>query len=76
MKTRTAITFAESAIDDLEEVRRHYSDEGVPDAGDRLIAEIMVHVEKLSRFPDMGRIVPEFGVASLREIIHPPFRIV
>jgi toxin ParE1/3/4 len=76
MKTRAAITFAKSAIDDLEEVRRHYGDEGAPEAGDRIIAEIMTHVERLSRFPDMGRIVPEFGVASLKEIIHPPFRIV
>ena len=26
--------------------------------------------------PDMGRIVPEFGPQFLRELIHPPFRIV
>jgi hypothetical protein len=27
-------------------------------------------------FPESGRIVSEFGVANLREIIHPPFRII
>jgi toxin ParE1/3/4 len=26
--------------------------------------------------PDIGRIVPEFNQPSIREIIHPPFRIV
>ncbi|MBU2054539.1 MAG: type II toxin-antitoxin system RelE/ParE family toxin, partial [Proteobacteria bacterium] len=32
--------------------------------------------ERLAEFPESGRIVPEFGIAHLREIIHPPFRIV
>ena len=26
--------------------------------------------------PDVGRVVPEFGLNSLRELIHPPFRII
>jgi toxin ParE1/3/4 len=33
-------------------------------------------VERLADFPESGRIVPEFGIVHLREIIHPPFRIV
>jgi toxin ParE1/3/4 len=27
-------------------------------------------------FPEIGREVPELGLAQLREVIHPPFRIV
>jgi plasmid stabilization system protein ParE len=44
--------------------------------GERLLREVVSQVERLANFPESGRIVPEFGVAKLREIIHPPFRIV
>jgi len=30
----------------------------------------------LADVPEGGRVVPELGVAALRESIHPPFRIV
>jgi toxin ParE1/3/4 len=33
-------------------------------------------VERLTDYPESGRVVPEFGIARLREVIHPPFRIV
>jgi plasmid stabilization system protein ParE len=38
--------------------------------------EILEHIEPLSDHPDIGRIVPELGQTFLRELIHPPFRIV
>ena len=41
-----------------------------------MLAEVVSQIERLADFPGSGRIVPEFGVAHLREIIHPPFRIV
>lgn len=40
------------------------------------MGEVVSQVKRLADFPESGRIVPEFGVAHLREIIHPPFRIV
>ena len=33
-------------------------------------------VERLKTFPQSGRVVPEFGNPSLREIIHDPIRII
>jgi len=33
-------------------------------------------IERLNDFPESGRVVPEFEMVNLREIIHPPFRIV
>jgi plasmid stabilization system protein ParE len=33
-------------------------------------------IRSLATHPDIGRIVPEFGQPFLRELIHPPFRIV
>lgn len=41
-----------------------------------MVAEIADRTEVLVDNPDMGRIVPEFGQKYLRELIHPPFRIV
>ena len=71
-----SVLFAESAMADLESLKCWYAEQGVPGVGDRLIEEIFARIEALSSNPDMGRIVPEFGLALLRELIHPPFRIV
>jgi plasmid stabilization system protein ParE len=73
---RVAIRFAESAIADLEAIRTWYAEIGVPDVGVRFVEEIATQVEALGDHPEMGRIVPEFNQAFLRELIHPPFRIV
>jgi toxin ParE1/3/4 len=73
---RVAVVFAESALRDLEEIRKWYLEQGVPETGDRLVAEIFQQVERLVDHPEVGRIVPEFGQAFLRELIHPPFRVV
>ena len=57
-------------------IQAWYATEGVPEIGDRLVAEVFQRVDVLADHPDLGRIVPEFGQPFLRELIHPPFRIV
>jgi toxin ParE1/3/4 len=76
MPRKSLITVTLSAVKDLEEIKAWYIDQQVPDVGERLLGEIVSQVERLAEFPESGRIVPEFGIAHLREIIHPPFRIV
>jgi toxin ParE1/3/4 len=76
MPRKRKITFAGSAVSDLEGIRSWYADQQVPAVGESLLKEIMAEVERLADFPESGRVVPEFGIADLREIIHPPFRIV
>lgn len=61
---------------DLEALKRWYAEQDVPDVGDRLVREIVTRIEALRDHPEMGRIVPEFDQPFLRELIHPPFRIV
>ncbi len=68
--------FAKSALADLQAIQCWYNKQGVPEMGARLVEEIIPCVERLAEHPDLGRVVPEFGQSSLREIIHPPFRIV
>lgn len=74
--SRAVISFAESALRDLEEMQVWYVEQGVPDVGTRLVAEVFQRVEALADHPDMGRIVPEFDQSILRELVYPPFRIV
>lgn len=73
---RIVVRLAESAVQDLEELRAWYEEQGVPETGQRIVADIVKRVEALKAHPDLGRVVPEFGQAFLRELIHPPFRIV
>ena len=64
-----------AAIRDLEEITRRLAKEDKDLArqfGDKLIDQTL----PLAQFPEMGRVVPEFGELSIREIIHGRYRIV
>lgn len=76
MPRKRAITFAVSAVGDLEAISTWYADQQVPDVGERLLKRMITQIERLADFPESGRVVPEFEMANLREIINPPFRIV
>ncbi len=73
---RVAIRLAESALADLDSVRDWYAEQGVPDIGEGFLSEILDRVNSLRDHPEMGRVVPEFDQPTLRELLHPPFRIV
>ena len=70
------VAFAESALVDLEDILSWYAEQQVPDVGERLVREIVAKVEQLIDYPESGRIVPEFEMKTVRELIHPPFRVV
>jgi toxin ParE1/3/4 len=76
MGRKRAISFAASALGDLEEILNYYKEQAVPHVGQRLVGGIIADVELLASQPEMGRIVPEFELDFLRELIRPPFRIV
>lgn len=76
MAGKAQITFAASAVQDLEDLKAYYAGEGSPETGKRLVTDIVTRIEHLSAHPLSGRVVPEFQVEHLREIIYPPFRIV
>jgi len=71
-----AVSFAGSAVADLEEIRRHYGELSAPEVAERFLVEIFTNIEKLGRFPLAGRVVPEFVVEFLREVVVSPFRVV
>ena len=76
MTGQMSIAFAESAVQDMEDILAYYVDQALPQVGSRLVAEIIADIELLSSQPRMGRMVPEFEQDFLLELIRPPFRIV
>jgi len=70
------IEFTESAILDLEDIKSYYLEQQVPHIGDKFISDIINHIETLPSNPEIGRLVPEFQMPHIKEIIHSPFRVV
>ena len=70
------ISISDSAFRDLEGIKEYYLEEGIAHIGSRIISAIVEHIETLHEHPDIGRVVPEFGEKKIRELIHPPYRIV
>jgi plasmid stabilization system protein ParE len=70
------VELTQSAFKDLESTLQYYQDQGAPELGRRLVLEILKKSERLAKHPDSGRVVPEFGMPFLREVIVPPFRVV
>jgi hypothetical protein len=66
-------SLSSSALQDLANLLAYYREQEVPEVGDRLVSEIFARIQQLEHFPDLGRIVPEFEMAQLRELSHPPF---
>ncbi len=70
------VSLARSAVADLQALVDYHADADCADAGRKLVSELLKSAARLSDFPDSGRVVPEFEAPFLREVIHPPFRIV
>jgi plasmid stabilization system protein ParE len=74
--TGVVISFAKSAIRDLEVLQAGHSGQGSHDVGIKVVTEVLECIEALAEQPGKGRVVPEFGQPFLRELTHPLFRIV
>lgn len=70
------LRIAHSALEDLQAIQKYYKEQDVPHVGDDFVEAIVEHCEILQLHPDTGRIVPEFNLGHIRELIHAPFRVV
>jgi plasmid stabilization system protein ParE len=70
------ISLSSSALADFEGIKKYYLELATPDTGEKFVIAIFEHIETLIDHPDIGRIAPEFNEKHIRELIHPPFRIV
>lgn len=70
------LCIAQPALGDLQAIQEHYKEQDVPHIGDEYVAAILEHSEMLKHHPEAGRVVPEFNLDHIRELIHSPFRVV
>jgi plasmid stabilization system protein ParE len=75
-RNRLKIIIARSALNDLQEIKTYYQQQGVPEIGRQFVNSLLKKVRMLRDYPDSGRKVPEFNKEHIREIIHPPFRVI
>ncbi len=69
------IVLSRTAETDLAEIVEYIARDN-PAAAARFGHELVRHTRKLEHFPQIGRVVPEFRVNTLRELIHSSYRIV
>jgi plasmid stabilization system protein ParE len=69
------LIWTDPALDDLDEIAAWIALEDAS-AARRFIVRALKSVERLRRFPDSGRLVPEAPGRSYREVIVGPCRIV
>lgn len=69
------IEWTQEAIDDLKSIHAYIAAESRVYAN-RMIEKLIARVRQLERFPESGKIVPEFGQDSIRELIEGNYRIV
>ena len=71
----TRIEWSPRSIADLDSIQSYISlDSSV--YADLVVRRLVAAPERLMRFPEIGRVVPEVGEPLLRELIVRPFRIV
>lgn len=71
----TRIIWAPQAIEDVEAIRAYVARDS-PHYADLVVERIVAAVALLESSPRSGRVVPEVGDESLREVIHGNYRIV
>lgn len=69
------IILSPRAIQDLQEIVRYISFDN-PVRAESFGRELIAKTRLLATFPELGRVVPEFAEAHIREIIHKSYRIV
>lgn len=69
------IDWTEPAVKDVESIYQFISKDSEYYASS-YIDEIITRIETLQRFPDMGRMVPEYGEENIKELIYQNHRII
>ena len=69
------IDWTQQAIDDLKSIHAYIAAESKVYAN-RMIEKLISRVRQLERLPESGKIVPEFGQNSIRELIEGNYRVI
>lgn len=69
------ILYSSIAVSDLEHLKEYISYDS-PSLANSFILSLFKSIEKLSDFPKIGRVVPEFKDENIREIIFKTYRVI
>ena len=69
------LIWSPSARLDIKDIATYIA-EDKPSAAKQFVKSLFQAVERLGEFPESGRVVPEFGDQSIREVIRRPCRII
>ena len=73
------IVWSEDAVDDLEDLIQYIMSKSGKEIAKSIYERIITKIEKVSSFPEFGRLVPELtilGNTEIHEIIESPWRII
>lgn len=70
-----AVTWSDDALSDVANIAEYVSQDSVRYAN-RLVSQFFERAEILSKFPRVGRIVPELGIDEVRELMEGNYRII
>jgi addiction module RelE/StbE family toxin len=69
------ITLSPSARHDLRDIVRYISLDS-PERAVTFGQFLITHTKRLAEFPEMGRVVPEFAIPTIREIVVRSYRVI
>jgi plasmid stabilization system protein ParE len=69
------LIWTDPSIEDLRAVRDYIGRDSDYYAAD-LVVQVVLSVERLLRFPKLGRVVPETQDENIRELVHQNYRII
>ena len=69
------VIWAEFALEDLKSIHDFISKDSKFYA-DRFIEKLIIRIDQLETFPNSGKIVPEFDLETLRELIEGNYRVI
>lgn len=69
------IRWTVNAVRNLETIRAYIAGDA-PAEADRVVANLLIVPKQLETFPQSGRIVPEYGDPSVREIVRGSYRVI
>ena len=69
------VFWADAALGQLEAVRDYFAQTS-PEYAQRLVERIVNRSERIAAFPRSGRMVPEYEIDDVRQVIEGPYRII
>ncbi len=69
------VLWTKQALADLAAIRAFISQDS-PHYASVIVSRLIAATDRLVPFPESGRAVPEFEDPLVREVLHPPYRIV